>query len=79
MLVYRQKKLNSTLNDEQAPQIPDYWKPAVKAINELNQQQRTFYSEQENQMDMIVQDEALFRIDPSSQFVSYVEDSKIDE
>ncbi len=45
----------------------------------MNQNFRKHHAELENKIDVIFQDESLFKIDPDSYLVSYNEDSKIEE
>lgn len=71
MLIYTQKKFSE---QGEKTQIPDYWKECIKTINEANAQERAYYASLENQLDLIIQDEALFTIDPESHFVKYVDD-----
>lgn len=48
-------------------------------MNKLNEEQRNAYSELENQIEIILQDESLFSVEDGSYFVRYLEDSKIEE
>ena len=48
-------------------------------MNTVNQTLRENYLSLENQIDVIIQDESLFSIDPESFFISYLDDSKIEE
>jgi hypothetical protein len=59
--------------------IPAYWKSFIANLNTYNHELRGQYVELENQIDVILQDESLFNIDPNSFFLSYQEDSKIEE
>jgi hypothetical protein len=80
ILIYRQKKMCQDIAKEKSkPTYPDYWKTYVSELNAVNKTLRENHSSLENQIDVIIQDESLFSIDPESFFVSYLEDSKIEE
>ena len=65
--------------EKSKPSYPDYWKIYVSEMNTVNQTLRENYLSLENQIDVIIQDESLFSIDPESFFISYLDDSKIEE
>jgi hypothetical protein len=80
ILIYRQKKMCQDIAKEKSkPSYPDYWKTYVSEMNTVNQTLRENYLSLENQIDVIIQDESLFSIDPESFFISYLDDSKIEE
>lgn len=84
MLVYKQKKLvdqsESLIGEKQKrPEVPQYWNSALKHMNEVAESERALYADLENQFEIILQDECLFKITEPGMFVNYAEDSKIDE
>ena len=80
ILIYRQKKMCAEIAQANAkPNIPEYWKSYITEMNKLNQQQREVYAIFENQIEIVLQDQSLFNIDETSFFVSYKEDTNIDD
>ena len=65
--------------DQQKAVIPSYWKPYIDNINQVNADLRVQFTELENQVDVVLQDESIFRVDEKSFFISYVEDAQIEE
>ena len=76
MLVYKQKKLTHKFSDPM--HIPECWVESVITQNDVYQQQRDYYKQEEERIEVLFQSEDLFTFDDES-MIKYKADKAIEE